>query len=238
MRLRYPLHYDESSASRLGQDQLDPALLAAVIEAESKFDPDAVRRPERRPHAAHADHRQGHRAVHGRVDSASSDLTNPDINVRYGAFYLGHLLERYDDERLALAAYNAGQENVDRWQRKDEGIQFEETRDYISKVERLQKIYRRAYASELGYRFRHEDRAALLEAFGSPLEVQEIDLAEPKAGEVLVRLVACGVCHTDLFTASGADPPATRRWFSATRARAWWRRSARASPPSRLAITS
>src|SRR6476646_5094691 len=49
-------------------------------------------------------------------------------------------------------------------------------------------------------------RAAVLEEFGSPLVVQEIDLAEPKAGEVLVRLAACGVCHTDLYTASGADP--------------------------------
>jgi S-(hydroxymethyl)glutathione dehydrogenase/alcohol dehydrogenase len=49
-------------------------------------------------------------------------------------------------------------------------------------------------------------RAAVLEGFGEPLEVQELDLAEPKAGEVLVRLTACGVCHTDLFTASGADP--------------------------------
>ncbi|HEY6152046.1 MAG TPA: alcohol dehydrogenase catalytic domain-containing protein [Gaiellaceae bacterium] len=49
-------------------------------------------------------------------------------------------------------------------------------------------------------------RAAVLEKFGKPLEVQELDLAEPKAGEVLVRLAACGVCHTDLFTASGADP--------------------------------
>src|SRR5438067_7895516 len=49
-------------------------------------------------------------------------------------------------------------------------------------------------------------RAAVLEQFGAPLAVQEIDLAEPQAGEVLVRLVACGVCHTDLYTASGADP--------------------------------
>src|SRR5713101_4922607 len=49
-------------------------------------------------------------------------------------------------------------------------------------------------------------RAAVLEAFGAPLEVQEVELAEPEAGEVLVRLVACGVCHTDLYTASGADP--------------------------------
>src|SRR5436305_113632 len=49
-------------------------------------------------------------------------------------------------------------------------------------------------------------RAAVVEEFGAPLEVQELDLAEPQAGEVLVRLVACGVCHTDLYTASGADP--------------------------------
>jgi S-(hydroxymethyl)glutathione dehydrogenase/alcohol dehydrogenase len=49
-------------------------------------------------------------------------------------------------------------------------------------------------------------RAAVLESFGAPLEVQELELDEPRAGEVLVRLVACGICHTDLFTASGADP--------------------------------
>src|SRR5689334_2292857 len=49
-------------------------------------------------------------------------------------------------------------------------------------------------------------RAAVLEEFGRPLELQELDLAEPRRGEVLVRLVACGVCHTDLYTASGADP--------------------------------
>src|SRR4051794_26578832 len=49
-------------------------------------------------------------------------------------------------------------------------------------------------------------RAAVLEEFAKPLEVQELELAEPRAGEVLVRLAACGVCHTDLYTASGADP--------------------------------
>ncbi len=49
-------------------------------------------------------------------------------------------------------------------------------------------------------------RAAVLEQFGQPLNVTELDLAEPKAGEVLVRLEACGVCHTDMYTASGADP--------------------------------
>ena len=67
-------------------------------------------------------------------------------------------------------------------------------------------------------------RAAVLERFGEPLEVQELELAEPRAGEVLVRLVACGVCHTDLFTASGADPSGYSPRCSGTRAPAWSRR--------------
>src|SRR5258707_3559264 len=49
-------------------------------------------------------------------------------------------------------------------------------------------------------------RAAVLEQFGAPLAIRTVDLGEPRAGEVLVRLAACGVCHTDLYTASGADP--------------------------------
>src|SRR5256886_12406309 len=49
-------------------------------------------------------------------------------------------------------------------------------------------------------------RAAVLEEFGAPLELTEVNLDEPKAGEVLVRLEACGVCHTDMYTASGTDP--------------------------------
>jgi S-(hydroxymethyl)glutathione dehydrogenase/alcohol dehydrogenase len=49
-------------------------------------------------------------------------------------------------------------------------------------------------------------RAAVLERFGEPLEVGEVELGDPRRGEALVRLVACGVCHTDLYTASGVDP--------------------------------
>jgi S-(hydroxymethyl)glutathione dehydrogenase / alcohol dehydrogenase len=49
-------------------------------------------------------------------------------------------------------------------------------------------------------------RAAVLEEFGAPLVVSEVELADPGPGEVLVRLVACGVCHTDMYTASGVDP--------------------------------
>jgi S-(hydroxymethyl)glutathione dehydrogenase / alcohol dehydrogenase len=49
-------------------------------------------------------------------------------------------------------------------------------------------------------------RAAVAWAAGKPLEIEEVDLAGPRAGEVLVQIVATGVCHTDAFTLSGADP--------------------------------
>jgi soluble lytic murein transglycosylase len=135
------------------ENDIDPALLAAVIESESKFNPDArssagaIGLMQLTPSTA-----KGIALYTGGSRFRVSDLTDPDINIRYGAWYLRHLLDRYgDDERLALAAYNAGEDNVDRWQRAHEGIQFGETRNYVSRVERLKKIYRRAYATQLGY---------------------------------------------------------------------------------------
>ena len=123
-----------------------------MIETESKFDPNARSRAgavglmQLTPSTA-----KGIALYTGGHDFRLTDLTNPEINVRYGAWYLRHLLNRYRSERLALAAYNAGEQNVDSWRAAHVGIQFEETRDYVNKVERLKKIYRRAYASQLGY---------------------------------------------------------------------------------------
>jgi soluble lytic murein transglycosylase len=130
---------------------LNPALLAAVIEEESKFRADAksgagaIGLMQLQPTTA-----KGIAIRTGGTKFVLSDLYNPEINVRYGAWYLHHLLLKYGDERLALAAYNAGQENVDRWRAAGEGVQFPETRAYIDKVERLKGIYRRAYRGELG----------------------------------------------------------------------------------------
>jgi soluble lytic murein transglycosylase len=151
-RLWYPLRYSTNVRVYASQDHLDPALLAAVIESESKFDPDAQSKAgaiglmQLTPATA-----KGIAQYTGGSRFRVSDLTNPDINIRYGAWYLGHLMNKYGNERLALAAYNAGQDNVDRWRREHVGIQFGETQDYISKVERLKTIYRRAYPSQLGY---------------------------------------------------------------------------------------
>jgi soluble lytic murein transglycosylase len=152
-RLWYPLRYTAIVRGHAANYHLDPALLAAVIEAESKFNPDAhssagaIGLMQLTPTTA-----KGIAQYTGGHDFRLSDLTNPEINVRYGAWYLRHLLNRYHgDERLALAAYNAGEENVDHWQAEHVGIQFDETRDYVARVEHLKKIYRRAYASQLGY---------------------------------------------------------------------------------------
>ena len=152
-RLWYPLRYTSIVDGHAAHYRLDPALLAAVIEAESKFNSDArssagaVGLMQLTPTTA-----KGIAQYTGGHNFRVSDLTNPEINVRYGAWYLRHLLDHYDQrERVALAAYNAGEDNVDRWQREHVGIQFDETRDYVDKVERLKKIYRRAYASQLGY---------------------------------------------------------------------------------------
>jgi peptidoglycan lytic transglycosylase len=130
---------------------LNPALLAAVIEQESKFDASArssagaIGLMQLQPATA-----KGIAKYTGGSRFVVSDLDNPEINVRYGAWYLHHLLQKYHDERLALAAYNAGQQNVDRWRAANEGIQFAETRAYVNRVERLKGIYRRAYTKELG----------------------------------------------------------------------------------------
>jgi len=151
-RLWYPLRYPDIVRVHARENNLDPALLAAVIETESKFDATArssagaIGLMQLTPGTAKgiAEYTHG-------TKFRLSDLTNPDINVRYGAWYLEHLVQKYGDEKLALAAYNAGEQNVDSWQKAHEGIQFAETRAYVSRVEHLKGIYRRTYAKQLGY---------------------------------------------------------------------------------------
>ncbi len=154
-RLWYPLEYAQIVRGHAARYGLDPALLAAVIEQESSFDANArssagaIGLMQLTPQTA-----KGIAIRTGGSRFTLSDLTDPEINIRYGAWYLRHLLDRYGDERTALAAYNAGQRNVDRWLARHVAVQFPETRAYVERVERLKEIYRRAYASELGLRGR------------------------------------------------------------------------------------
>jgi soluble lytic murein transglycosylase len=150
-RLWYPLRYAYIVRGHAENYDLNPALLAAVIEEESKFNANAKSRTgavglmQLQPATA-----EGIALRTGGSKFVLSDLYNPEINVRYGAWYLHHLIVKYGDERTALAAHNAGQQNVDRWRAAGEGVQFPETRAYVDRVERLKDIYRRAYPGELG----------------------------------------------------------------------------------------
>lgn len=144
---RYPLDYEDIVLTHARNYELQPALLAAVIYAESRFDPDAVSSAgavglmQILPATAKgiAVRTGGHRFV-------VSDLRSPEINVRYGSWYLDHLRDRYDgDVRLALAAYHAGQGNVDRWREEGRGIGFQETRRYVDEVLRARGVYERTY---------------------------------------------------------------------------------------------
>ncbi len=145
-RLWHPLRYEQIVLGHAAHYDLDPALLAAVIYQESRFRADArsssgaIGLMQLMPKTAQgiADHTGG---THFRL----SDLGNPEINVRYGAWYLRHLMQKYGSEKLALAAYNAGQQNVDRWLAEGEGIAFPETRAYVKSVEQLKRLYRRIY---------------------------------------------------------------------------------------------
>jgi soluble lytic murein transglycosylase len=150
-RIRYPLRYESIVRGHAKNYDLDPSLLAAVIYTESRFDPDA------RSHAGAIGLMQllpeTARGIAVRTGGGSfvvDDLYVPELNVRYGAWYLRNLLDRYGDERTALAAYHAGQGNVDRWRAEGVGIQFPETRDYVAKVERAKSVYADTYAKQLG----------------------------------------------------------------------------------------
>ena len=151
-RIWYPLRYEQIVRGHARHYDLDAALLAAVIYQESKFKADAHSKSgaiglmQLLPTTA-----QGIALHTGGSGFRVDDLYDPEINIRYGAWYLHHLMQKYGDEQTALAAYNAGQDNVDRWRRDGERIQFPETRAYVNRVEDLKQIYRDAYGSELGY---------------------------------------------------------------------------------------
>jgi soluble lytic murein transglycosylase len=145
LRARYPLRYEHIVKGHAENYRLDPALLAAVIYQESKFDADArsesgaIGLMQLLPETA-----EGIATRTGGSRFDVDDLYDPEINVRYGSWYLRHLLDKYGSAEDALAAYNGGQGNVDK------GIRYPETQHYVERVLELRGVYRRAYSSELG----------------------------------------------------------------------------------------
>jgi soluble lytic murein transglycosylase len=152
LRTRYPLEYETIVRTHAREHGLDPALLAAVVYAESRYDPNArsaagaVGLMQLLPETA-----RGIALRTGGTRFVVADLRDPDINVRYGSWYIDHLRAHYHgDITLALAAYHAGQGNVDHWQREGVGISFPETKAYVDEVERVRRVYATAYRDELG----------------------------------------------------------------------------------------
>jgi soluble lytic murein transglycosylase len=156
-----PLTNADVIRQQAADKHLDPALIAAVIYAETKFDP--------RPSSAGA---QGLMQIlpqtaeflarrSGATTFTIADLGTPQVNIAYGSYYLRFLLDHYKGNKiLALAAYNGGEANVDRWvaDARDHGkkmtiaaIPFPETRAYVQRVLNAQRQYRHTYAAQLGY---------------------------------------------------------------------------------------
>ena len=155
-----PLKHDDIIRQQASDKGLDAALIAAVIYEESRFRDQTSRAGARglmqiTPDTADfiANHSGGYRFK-------QSDLATPQINISYGSYYLRYLIDHYGgSETLAVAAYNAGLGNVDRWVAKAGGasafrsaehIPFPETRAYVENVLERRGEYRDNYADDLG----------------------------------------------------------------------------------------
>ncbi len=149
-----PLRHDDIIRQQAEEKNLDPALIAAVIYAESRF------RDQTSPAGARG-LMQVTPATAKAIASASGgvtfdvrDLADPDVNIRYGSYHLRDLLDRYDGNLIAaLAGYNAGSGNVDKWGGAGleiGAIEFPETRAYVQEVIEKRELYRTNYAADLG----------------------------------------------------------------------------------------
>ncbi len=159
--LTLPLAYQDVIRQQAAQKHLPPALIAAVIDAETKFEPrtssaGAIGLMQILPQTAQYLARKS-----GGYAFTTADLATPAVNIAYGSYYLRYLLDHYQgNEMPAIAAYNGGITNVDGWvaEARADGhpftindIPFPETRAYVVRVLQAQKDYRRTYASQLGY---------------------------------------------------------------------------------------
>jgi soluble lytic murein transglycosylase len=154
-----PLTNADVIRQQAAEKHLDPALIAAVIYAETKFDPrssavGALGLMQIMPGtAAYLAHRSG------ATTFTTADLATPQVNIAYGSYYLRYLLDEYHGNVTdALAAYNGGESNVDRWiaAARAQGhaltvdeIPFPETRAYVARVLSAERKYRSKYAAEL-----------------------------------------------------------------------------------------
>jgi soluble lytic murein transglycosylase len=154
--LTLPLEHEDIIRQQSNEKGVDAALIAAVIDTESKFSAAARSSAGARglmqitPEAAKDIARHS-----GATTFKTSDLSNPEINIKYGTYLLAERIAFYDGNvAAALASYNAGPVPVEEWGGDDlkvEDITYPETRAYVELVLERQKEYRDKYGSELGY---------------------------------------------------------------------------------------
>ena len=156
LEIKYPVKYQEYVLKSANEFSLNKELIYAVIHTESKFDPYAVSVTEAKGLMQIQDETAKDCVKKLGIKNFTSDmLFEPDINIRIGCYYLDKLLKKYvGNTELALAAYNGGPGNVDKWL-KDETltdesdnlihIPFKETREYVQKVFKAKDIYEKLY---------------------------------------------------------------------------------------------
>jgi soluble lytic murein transglycosylase len=158
--LTLPLRHEDIIRQQAAAKRLDPSLVAAVIYTESRFRDQTSHAGARGLMQITPDTARYIARLSGGTSFQQGDLATPQINIAYGTYYLRYLLNRYDgNEVLALAAYNGGEGNVDRWVEQGQtserslttrAIPFAETRGYVQQVLDTRARYRSRYASELG----------------------------------------------------------------------------------------
>jgi soluble lytic murein transglycosylase len=153
-----PLQHEDIIRQQASAKHLDPALIAAVIYAESKFTPRTSQAGAEGLMQLLPSTAQFLAKRSGGTAFVPSDLATPQVNIAYGSYYLRYLLDRYDGREVpAIAAYNAGETNVDKWLHGGHdlpvsSIPFTETRAYVTRVLDARDRYRRQYRRELGIR--------------------------------------------------------------------------------------
>ncbi len=158
VKILYPFEYKESVFKYSQKFKVEPELVFAVIKTESSFRPNVI------------SHKQANGLMQITYDTFQwaklksdgeeefDEIFDPDVNIKYGTFILSYLISDFEDEGVALAAYNAGRANVKKWLANEEYshdgstldyIPFKETREYVQKVQKSKEAYKKLYPDRL-----------------------------------------------------------------------------------------